>query len=105
MLEVQPSDGGESANGGDIVSEKQYSAFVFQFEFKLTEGASGVKYFVTKVSITKVQPLDWSIRYWMMPNILMQKWPGWEPHRHLYTILLRPPRATFVKRSANGIAV
>lgn len=49
MLEVQPSDGGESANGGDIVSEKQYSAFVFQFEFKLTEGAnSGVKYFVTE---------------------------------------------------------
>lgn len=48
-LEVLPSDGGESTNGGDIVTEKQYSAFVLQFEFKLTEGAnSGVKYFVTE---------------------------------------------------------
>ncbi|NTS43605.1 DUF1080 domain-containing protein [Flavisolibacter sp. BT320] len=48
-LSVQRSGGGESTNGGDIVTEKEFSAFVFQFEFKLSEGAnSGVKYFVTE---------------------------------------------------------
>ncbi|HVG15085.1 MAG TPA: DUF1080 domain-containing protein, partial [Chitinophagaceae bacterium] len=48
LISVQSSSGGESANGGDIVTEKQYGAFVLQFDFKLTEGAnSGVKYFVT----------------------------------------------------------
>lgn len=48
-LSVLPSAGGESANGGDIVTEKEFGAFDLQFEFKLTEGAnSGVKYFVTE---------------------------------------------------------
>ncbi|RYG06856.1 MAG: DUF1080 domain-containing protein, partial [Chitinophagaceae bacterium] len=48
LLSVLPSGGGESTNGGDIVSKEQFSAFDLSFEFKLTEGAnSGVKYFVT----------------------------------------------------------
>jgi hypothetical protein len=49
VLSVLPSEGQESTNGGDIVTEKQFSAFDLQFEFQLTEGAnSGVKYFVTE---------------------------------------------------------
>ena len=48
-LNVVRSGGGESTNGGDIITEKSFGAFVLQFEFKLTEGAnSGVKYFVTE---------------------------------------------------------
>ncbi|MEJ7780323.1 MAG: DUF1080 domain-containing protein [Daejeonella sp.] len=48
-LNVLKSGGGESVNGGDIVSEKQFSAFELKFDFKLTEGAnSGLKYFVTE---------------------------------------------------------
>ncbi len=49
VLSVLPSNGAESANGGDIVTNGQYGAFILQFDFKLTEGAnSGVKYFVTE---------------------------------------------------------
>jgi hypothetical protein len=48
-LSVLKSQGGESENGGDIVTKQQYGAFDLQFEFRLTEGAnSGVKYFVTE---------------------------------------------------------
>lgn len=48
-LNVLPANGGESTNGGDIVTVDPYSAFELQFEFRLTEGAnSGVKYFVTE---------------------------------------------------------
>jgi len=49
MISVIPSSGGESQNGGDIVTEERFSTFELQFEFRLTEGAnSGVKYFVTE---------------------------------------------------------
>jgi hypothetical protein len=47
-LHVMASTGGESTNGGDIVTNDQYAAFDLSFEFKVTAGAnSGIKYFVT----------------------------------------------------------
>jgi hypothetical protein len=46
-LTVEKSDGGESTNGGDIITTDHFSNFELSFEFKPTEGAnSGVKYFV-----------------------------------------------------------
>jgi len=47
-MRVQSSQGKESANGGDIVTKDQFSAFDLSFDFNLsTGGNSGVKYFVT----------------------------------------------------------
>lgn len=47
VLTVESSGGAESRNGGDIITEKQYSDFELKVEFKITEGAnSGIKYFV-----------------------------------------------------------
>ncbi len=48
IITVLSSEGKEAANGGDIVTKEEFSAFDLSFEFKLTPGAnSGVKYFVT----------------------------------------------------------
>jgi hypothetical protein len=47
ILKVHKSDGGESTNGGDIVTTRPYRNFVLKVDFKITEGAnSGIKYFV-----------------------------------------------------------
>jgi len=47
ILTVEKSSGGESANGGDIVTVEKYGNFILEVDFKYTEGAnSGIKYFV-----------------------------------------------------------
>lgn len=49
MLCVDSANGGESTNGGDIVTMEQYSAFDLKVEFRLTKRAnSGIKYYVTE---------------------------------------------------------
>lgn len=54
MLTVLKSHDSEEAGGGDIVTNKEYGAFILQFDFRMTEGAnSGVKYFVTEKEDTK----------------------------------------------------
>jgi len=47
ILKVQKGNGGESANGGDIVTTRPYKNFKLKVDFRITEGAnSGIKYFV-----------------------------------------------------------
>ena len=47
VLKVMPGDGGESKNGGDIITTRLYRNFILKVDFKITEGAnSGIKYFV-----------------------------------------------------------
>jgi len=47
ILSVSASDGGESTNGGDIITLQTFSNFELSVDFKITEGAnSGIKYFV-----------------------------------------------------------
>ncbi|QBN17859.1 3-keto-disaccharide hydrolase [Flavobacterium nackdongense] len=47
ILKVLNSNGGESTNGGDIVSVQKYKNFELSVDFKITDGAnSGIKYFV-----------------------------------------------------------
>jgi hypothetical protein len=47
VLQVLPSGGQESTNGGDIVTTRTYRNFILKVDFKITKGAnSGIKYFV-----------------------------------------------------------
>ena len=48
-LSVIESGGAKSRNGGDIVTEKEFSSFELELDFMITEGAnSGIKYFVVE---------------------------------------------------------
>ncbi len=47
VLVVEKAAGGESTNGGDIVTVDKYRDFVLKVDFMITDGAnSGIKYFV-----------------------------------------------------------
>ena len=47
VLTVLKGGGGESVNGGDIVTVEEFGNFELEIDFKFTEGAnSGIKYFV-----------------------------------------------------------
>lgn len=47
ILSVEDNDGGESTNGGDIVTVKKYKNFELEVDFYFAKGAnSGIKYFV-----------------------------------------------------------
>lgn len=47
-MTVLPSEGKESANGGDIITNEKFSSFDLSFSFRIAPGGnSGVKYFVT----------------------------------------------------------
>jgi hypothetical protein len=49
ILMVVESGGGESRNGGDIVTLEEFSSFELELDFKITKGAnSGIKYFVVE---------------------------------------------------------
>ncbi|MGX5689030.1 3-keto-disaccharide hydrolase [Arcticibacter tournemirensis] len=55
ILTIEGSNGKEEGLGGDIVTVKEYSAFILRFDFKLTDGAnSGIKYFVTEKEKTEL---------------------------------------------------
>ncbi|MCF0176065.1 MAG: DUF1080 domain-containing protein [Bacteroidales bacterium] len=47
VLSVDKGNGGESQNGGDIITTRMYRNFILSVDFMLTPGAnSGIKYFV-----------------------------------------------------------
>ncbi|AUP80015.1 3-keto-disaccharide hydrolase [Flavivirga eckloniae] len=47
VLTILSTDGAESTGPGDIITEKLFSSFELELEFKITKGAnSGIKYFV-----------------------------------------------------------
>lgn len=47
ILTVEDNDGGESTNGGDIITIAKYKNFILEVDFQYTKGAnSGIKYFV-----------------------------------------------------------
>lgn len=64
VLTVLASEGHESANGGDIITNEQFGAFDLTFFFRLTPGAnSGLKYFVTLQEKTQGSAIGRSHHY------------------------------------------
>jgi len=67
-IAIVASGGGESTNGGDIVTMDTYSAFELSVEFKFTEGAnSGIKYFVTEAE--KPQGSAFGLEYQILDDV------------------------------------
>ena len=49
VLTIEEAGGGEARNAGDIVTKEEFSSFIFEVDFKISEGAnSGIKYFVVE---------------------------------------------------------
>jgi hypothetical protein len=47
VLSVDAAAGGESTNGGDIITREEFATFELELDFRITPGAnSGIKYFV-----------------------------------------------------------
>ena len=47
VLSVDAATGGESTNGGDIITQEEFANFELELDFRITPGAnSGIKYFV-----------------------------------------------------------
>jgi hypothetical protein len=68
------NDGSESANGGDIITKKQYSNFILKWEWKmLTKGGnSGVKYFVQE-GIGKNTGYGYGLEYQILDDVNFSK--------------------------------
>ena len=95
-----PEEDQKMAGGGDIVTKKKYSNFVFKFDFRLTEAAnSGVKYFYNegmhKNSCMEYQVLDPGHPDYDKPN------PSGVPHVHriaaLYDLIATPKADAVIK--------
>ena len=68
LLTVLPSDGAESANGGDIVTTDKYENFELELDFKITKGAnSGIKYFVN-LDLNKGEGSAIGLEYQILDN-------------------------------------
>lgn len=102
ILTVLPSGGGESANGGDIVTMDEFSNFDLKLEFRITPGAnSGIKYFVTESEHNKGSAIG--LEYQILdddlhPDARLGNHEGSRTLASLYDLI----RATNKRRNATG---